>query len=405
MRRFIFSTLVLGLLAFTALLAVGPVAAQGNVTGVVTANALNVRAGPGVSNAPVGLLHQGDSVTILEQQNGWYHVRFAGGEGWVSGAYVQRGGQTAPAVRSVAGLGPDRLVFQQASGGPIYTVNLDGSNLRQVGAGIDPSWSPYGRQITYVSWNEPRGVYVMNADGSNKHRIFDSPEPRAPRWSPDGTAIVFSRRLEAVGDHEACVTVGVPGVFTRKICFDAPPDEIDFLGLVTLADGSFRDLPTWPHAKTPVWRPDNDHIIYADEKGLHQTDRAGTLGFDPHLPEINAVTLDTSDTDPDLSPDGRYLVTTYHQHDHWEIHRVDLQTGERRRLTQSGLLERPANNVSPTWSPNGKQILFVSDRDGAWGFYLMNADGSNQHPVLQNVTARVPLRYDFAAEQVVDWTR
>lgn len=405
MRRFIVSAFVLGLLLFTALVAVGSVAAQGNEAGVVTASALNVRAGPGVSYAPVGLLHGGDGVTILEQQNGWYRVTFAGGEGWVSSTYIRRGGEPAPAAARGASAGPDRLVFQQASGGPIYTVNLDGSNLRQVGAGIDPSWSPDGQQITYVSWNEPRGLYIMNADGSNKRRIFDAPEPRSPRWSPDGTAIVLSRRLDAVGEREVCVTFGIPGVFTRTVCFDAPPDELAFLGLVTLADGSFRDLPTWPHSKTPVWHPDGEQIIYGSEKGLHKTDRAGTLGFDPHLPQINAVTLDTSDTDPELSPDGRFLVTTYRQHDHWEIHRVDLQTGERKRLTQSGLLERPANNVSPTWSPDGKQILFVSDRGGAWGFYLMNADGSNQRPILQDVTAKVPLRYDFAAEQVVDWTR
>lgn len=404
MRRFIFAFIV-SLLVLTALLAVSPVAAQGNETAIVTASALNVRAGPGVGEARVGLLYQGDSVTILEEQNGWYRVSFAGGEGWVSSAYVRRGGRGAAAPDLTAGTGQDRLVFQQASGGPIYTVYLDGSNLRQIGAGIDPGWSPDGRQITYVSWNEPRGVYIMNADGSNKRRIFDTPEPRSPRWSPDGSAIVFSRRLEAIGEHEACVTFGIPGIFTKTVCFDVPPDEIAFLGLVTLADGSFRDLPTWPHAKTPVWHPDGEHIIYGSEKGLHRTDRAGTLGFDPHLPEINAVTLDTSDTDPEISPDGRFLVTTYHQHDHWEIHRVDLQTGERRRLTQSGLLERPANNVAPTWSPDGRQILFLSDRGGAWGFYLMNADGSNQRPVLQDVTARVPLHYDFAAEQVVDWTR
>ncbi|MCZ7571279.1 MAG: hypothetical protein M5U01_22255 [Ardenticatenaceae bacterium] len=181
------------------------------------------------------------------------------------------------------------------------------------------------------------------------------------------------------------------------------PDEEAYLVAVTLSDGSIRDLPTWPHSKTPAWYPDSEHIVYADEKGLHQTDRTGTLGYDDHLPYINAVTRDTNDEDPEISPDGRYLLTMYRQHDHWEIHRVDLQTGVRQRLTQSKPLATPANNVAPTWSPDSSQILFLSDRDGAWSFYVMNAAGSDQHPILQTVTAEIPLRYEFADEQVVDW--
>jgi len=311
-----------------------------------------------------------------------------------------------PAVVNAAAPAPrGKIVFQQASGGPIYTVNLDGTGLRQVGAGIDPSWSPDGTQITYADWSQqPRAIWVVAADGSNKRKLFDAPEPRSPRWSPDGQAIVFTNRRWSAGQHEVCVTVKRPGHGSQPVCREMPPDEVSFLGLIDLATGAFRDLPTWPHAKTPAWAPDSTHIVYASEKGVHQTDRAGTLGFDPHLPAINAVSLDAADTDPELSPDGRFLVTMYHQHDHWEIHRLDLQTGARRRLTQSGLLGRPANNVAPTWSPDGSAILFLSDRGGSWEFYLMNADGSNQHPILQTITAQVPITYDFASEQVADWT-
>lgn len=293
-----------------------------------------------------------------------------------------------------------RLVFQQASGGPIYTVNLDGTDLKPVGVGMDPSWSPDGQKITYVDWNEPRGVYVMAADGSGVTRLYDAAEARSPKWSPDGTTIVFANRKWSYGEHEKCVTR-----FGRTFCFTVRPDEETHLVTVTVSDGSIRDLPTWPHAKMPAWYSNSEHIVYADEKGLHQTDRTGALGYDVHLPHINAVTLDTHDEDPEISPDGRYLLTMYRQHDHWEIHRIDLQTGARQRLTRSGPLGRSANNVAPTWSPDGRQILFLSDRGGAWEFYLMNADGSDQHLILQAVTAAIPLRYDFADEQVVDWIR
>lgn len=295
------------------------------------------------------------------------------------------------------------LVFQQSNGGPIYTVKVDGTGLRRVGAGMDPSWSPDGTHIAYVSLVPPRGVYVMNADGSANRRVVDAAEARSPRWNADGTTLVFTRRTEQLPERERCVTFGVPGVFTRTVCFDLPPTDTWVLGVVA-ADGSgFHELPAWPRAKAPTWL--GDQIVYSSGHGVHKTNREGTLEYDPHLPYVNALTTDTSDTDPEISPDGRYLVTQYHQHDHWEIHRVDLTTGARTRLTRSPLLaDPPANNVAPTWSPDGRHILFVSDRDGTWGFYLMNADGSNQRPILQDVTARVPITYDFAGEQVVDWT-
>ena len=63
------------------------------------------------------------------------------------------------------------------------------------------------------------------------------------------------------------------------------------------------------------------------------------------------------------------------------------------------------NNVAPAWSPDSKQILFLSDRNGKWEFFVVNADGSNIRQVLKNVTDLVPLRFDFENERMMDWTR
>lgn len=66
-------------------------------TGIVTAPVgLNVRTGPGIDNTAITALHGGTRVIVLEEgkdPNGqtWYRVRFPGGEGWVSGKYLEVG--------------------------------------------------------------------------------------------------------------------------------------------------------------------------------------------------------------------------------------------------------------------------------------------------------------------------
>ncbi len=64
--------------------------------GVITADSLNVRKGPGTSYESIGYLHKGDQVTILGESNGWYKIDYNGQEAWVSGKYVEKteGGST-----------------------------------------------------------------------------------------------------------------------------------------------------------------------------------------------------------------------------------------------------------------------------------------------------------------------
>jgi Tol biopolymer transport system component len=62
---------------------------------------------------------------------------------------------------------------------------------------------------------------------------------------------------------------------------------------------------------------------------------------------------------------------------------------------QTRLTDNVADDISPTWSPDGKQIAFTSGRDGNYEIYLMNADGSNQ----------LRLTYVEAYDWFADWSR
>ncbi len=82
----------------------------------------------------------------------------------------------------------------------IYAMNSDGSNLRRLtknnAENSNPAWGPDGKAIAYISAtsNDRRGLFVMNADGSEPQALVHSKNQDFcfPSWSPDGKVIVVS---------------------------------------------------------------------------------------------------------------------------------------------------------------------------------------------------------------------
>ncbi len=62
------------------------------------------------------------------------------------------------------------------------------------------------------------------------------------------------------------------------------------------------------------------------------------------------------------------------------------------------------HNVAPTWSTDGQQILFLSDRNGKWEFFVTDPSGQNIKQVLKNVTDQVTIQFGYNNERVMDWT-
>ena len=76
---------------------------------------------------------------------------------------------------------------------------------------------------------------------------------------------------------------------------------------------------------------------------------------------------------PSWSPDGKRIAFVSKRDGRWEICVMDADGGNLRNLTNNR-----RNDSSPSWSPNGKRIVFDSQRDGNLEIYVMDANGNNR---------------------------
>ncbi len=79
------------------------------------------------------------------------------------------------------------------------------------------------------------------------------------------------------------------------------------------------------------------------------------------------------DTDPAWSPDGRQIAFVSDRDGNREIYVMNASGGEPRNVSNNA-----ADDWTPAWSADGQYIAFASFRDGNWELYLMSADGSGQ---------------------------
>ena len=120
---------------------------------------------------------------------------------------------------------------------------------------------------------------------------------------------------------------------------------------------------------TPRFSPTNQEITY--------------MAYTGDQPKVFIMNLETGKRElvgdfpnmtfaPRFSPDGQRVVMSLGTPDgESSLYEMDLRTRQSRRLTQSGAID-----TGPSYSPDGRQIVFESDREGSQQLYVMNSDGS-----------------------------
>lgn len=192
-----------------------------------------------------------------------------------------------------------------------------------------------------------------------------------PSWSPDGRLIAFVRYLP---ESKPKCGPFFPDKFEGCNHGDLYVIKPNGAGLNLLlkdiyvqADLSGRDVAY----NTPSWSPDSKWLAVL--VGEEQSDIA-LINVEDGGKRL-LVTHPAQDYYASWSPDGKKLVFVSNRDGNEEIYLVSIDGTGLVNLTN-----HPANEFNPVWSPSGRFIAFLSDREqiGAYKLYVMNADGTAQ---------------------------
>jgi len=244
-----------------------------------------------------------------------------------------------------------------------------------------PAFSPQGDKIAFVS--NRRGyadIYLMSAiDGlilgllveGEQTETFESLLLLRPgiTWSPEGREIAF---IAKSGPRNALYTLDVrKRRVTRTLTFDL--------------DGMF----------TPNWSKDGRIVVVGLKDG-----RSDLYLIDPSEARLHQLTDDPYDEQaPQWSPDGSKIVfssdrpdasLTSSEGETFSYGKYDIFTMDVDGLTPAAIrriTSDPADDLSPTWSPDGRKIAFVSRRTGIGNIYAADLDSSIVYPLTDLLTS------------------
>lgn len=242
----------------------------------------------------------------------------------------------------------------------------DGSYINE-----KPAFSPTGDRLAIFSdRSDYTEIYIVSAiDGKVIKRLVKGERSgdleslhsyvSGLSWSPDGKNVAFVSKSKG-NDALQLVRVKDRKVY-KKIRF-----QLDAM-------------------RSPSWSPDGQRIAFVGVK----EGKADIYLCNINDQKLVKLTDDFyGDEDPCFSPDGRFLAfssdrpltspadSSGYQYGHYNLYLLELESQKITAFTSG-----EGSATSPTWSPDGRKICFVSDRNGIYNLYLADMDSSVVFPI------------------------
>lgn len=227
----------------------------------------------------------------------------------------------------------------------LEVADMDGFNPRSVLVSsspiMSPSWSPDGRQLTYVSFENRRSaIYISDINTGARRAVSSFPGINgAPAFSPNGhqLAMVLSKEDK-------------PKIYLKD-----------------LVNGSVRQITDgWSIDTEPHWSPDGNAIIFT-------SDRGGS----PQIYRIDIATGSTTrltyngnyNARASYTPDGNGLVMIHREDGQYYIALQDIASGRLVLLSSTGY------DQSPSIAPNGSMVIYATQAGGRPVLGISSTDG------------------------------
>jgi len=187
---------------------------------------------------------------------------------------------------------------------------------------------------------------------------------------PPPTSPGFRLAVHRLGDQVVQAALGVSGIGTTRVLFvrEGKVYQID-------QDGADQKLvsSTNRQAMSPAWAADGRHFAYMEFQAGKGWLYLQEMGTDKRT--AVSTTGTALDFTPAFSPDQQTMVFSRATEEGTDLYSINIKTNCcLRRLT----VGRFSDNLSPTFSPDGQRIAFVSTRPGLPQIYVMAADGTDQ---------------------------
>ena len=256
----------------------------------------------------------------------------------------------------------------------VYVMSPDGTNPRLVTDGGPSdwflSWSATGRMLFLRGRMGPADYWTANPDGSDPVRILENEGCNYPAdWSPDGHNLVVCQCDSIADGPTACdlSIVDQQGNMVRQLL------EKD---------------SRMPYS--PRWSPDGSHILFLSRTPHGTPDSLFVMDADgANVRSLYQFPINSNWSLPWWSPDGSQVALTTGD----DIVAVSLADGSSRTVAAG------KNITYLAWSPNGEQIAYVSEDDGC-KLYVVGSDGGRP-VVIANPAKNTDVSWSLDGKQIL----